>query len=181
MLTKIVFDKYGTFRAIGNDAFMFIPNLRPFIASVNVYGRSSKESILALKEIYDSTLPITHFPAGMVSRIYRWRVQDSVWHKSFISKAISSQRDIVPFYFYGRNSNLFYAVNLLRRLLFIDTNIELALLPHEMFNKKNKTIKVRIGKPISHKKFDSPLTHRQWAQYVRGLVYGLRNNETEDE
>jgi len=178
VLTKTVCDKYGTFRAIGNEAFMFIPNLRPYIASVNVYGSSSKESIMALNKIYDSELPITHFPAGKVSRLIHWKVRDTDWQKSFITKAISSQRDIVPFYFYGRNSNLFYAVNIIRRMLFIKTNLELSLLPHEFFNKKNKTIRVRIGKPVSYKKFDTSSTHQQWAQFMRGHVYSLRDNKT---
>jgi putative hemolysin len=174
VLTKIVGDKYGDFRAIGNDAFMFVPNLRPYIAMVNVYGRSSKENIAALQKIYDSNIPITHFPAGEVSRLYWGKVQDCKWQKSFITKAIASQRDIVPFYFYGRNSWLFHTVSLLRRMVFIKANIELMLLSREMFKKKNKTIKVRIGKPVSYQKFDNSLTHKDWAQFMRSLVYSLR-------
>jgi len=173
ILTKIVCEKYGTFRAIGNDAFMLVPNLRPYIAIVNVYGRSSKENITELQKIYDSDIPITHFPAGEVSRFYKGRVQDCKWQKSFIAKAISSQRDIVPFYFYGRNSWLFYTISLLRQLFFIKANIELILLPHSMFKKKNKTIKLRIGKPVSYKKFDNSRTHQEWAQFMRRHVYSL--------
>jgi putative hemolysin len=173
VLTKIVGEKYGDFRAIGNDAFMFVPNLRPYIAMVNVYGRSSKENIAALQKIYDSDMPITHFPAGEVSRLYGGKVQDCKWQKSFISKSISSKRDIVPFYFFGRNSWLFHTVSILRRMLFIKANLELILLSSEMFKKKNATIRVRIGKPISYQKFDNSLTHQQWAQFVRNHIYSL--------
>jgi putative hemolysin len=173
ILTKIVGEKYGDFRAIGNDAFMFVPNLRPYIAMVNVYGRSSKENIAALQKIYDSSMPITHFPAGEVSRLYWGKVQDCKWQKSFITKAIASQRDIVPFYFHGRNSWLFHTVSLLRRLFFIKANIELILLPREMFKKKNKTIKVCIGKPVSYQEFNNSLTHQEWAQYMRTHIYSL--------
>ena len=147
ILTHTVSQKYGTLKAIGNDAFMFVPQLRPLIAAVNVFGRSPKEYFKALDETYNSDIAITHFPAGLVSRRFHGKVQDSPWQKSFITKAISSKRDIVPFYFYGRNSNLFYAIFMVRSFLRIKANIELMLLPSELFNKKNATIRVKIGKP----------------------------------
>jgi putative hemolysin len=173
VLTYAVSEKYGTLKAIANDAFMFVPQLRPLIAAVNVYGRSSKEYVKALDETYQSTTPITHFPSGAVSRLKKWKVQDEAWQKSFINKAISSKRDIVPFYFYGRNSSLFYFVYLLRQLLGIKLNLELILLPREMFKKKNKTIKVRIGKPIPYQTFDKSLSNEAWAQKVRSTAYNL--------
>lgn len=173
LLTKTVIEKYGDFRAIGNEAFEYIPNLRPYIAVVNVYGTSSKSYVTQLEKVYQSDIAITHFPAGEVSRIYDGKIQDCAWQKSFISRAISCQRDIVPFYFHGKNSKLFYGINRMRKLFGINTNIELMLLPHEMFNKRNKTIRFTIGKPISWQKFDSTHTHVQWAQKVRGHVYSM--------
>lgn len=173
LLTKTVIEKYGDFRAIGNEAFEYIPNLRPYIAVVNVYGTSSKSYVTQLEKVYQSDIAITHFPAGEVSRIYDGKIQDCAWQKSFISRAISCQRDIVPFYFHGKNSKLFYGINRMRKLLGINTNIELMLLPHEMFNKRNKTIRFTIGKPISWQKFDSTHTHVQWAQKIREHVYSM--------
>jgi putative hemolysin len=173
VLTKTVLEKYGDLRAIGNDAFLLIPNLRPYIAMVNVYGRTSREAITELDKIYNSDMPITHFPAGVVSRRNNGIIKDGPWQKSFIPKAISCQRNIVPFYFHGRNSRLFYGVNMVRRALGIKLNIELMLLPREMFFKRNCTIKVTIGKPISWTKFDSSCTHVHWAQKVKEHVYNM--------
>jgi putative hemolysin len=116
---------------------------------------------------------ITHFPAEEVSRLYNVKIQDRAWQKSFITRSISCQRDIVPFYFHGRNSNLFYGINIVRRVLGIKTNIELALLPRELFLKRNKTIKLTIGKPISWQKFDPSLPHIKWAQKVKEHVYRM--------
>lgn len=172
-LTKTVIEKYGTFKAIGNDSFNLIPNLRPYIALVNVYGLSPKAYVAELEKVYRSDVAITHFPAGEVSRRYHGKIQDCAWQKSFISRAISCQRDIVPFYFHGRNSNLFYGINLVRRALGIKTNIELILLPREMFRKRNKTIRFKIGKPVSWQKFDASSSHVQWAQKVRAHVYNM--------
>ena len=178
VLTHTVSEKYGSLKAIANEAFMFLPQLHPLIAAVNVFGRSSKEYVKALDDAYNLGIPITHFPAGEVSRRYNGKVQDSAWQKSFIKKAISSKRDIVPFYFYGRNSRLFYMVYVIRQLFGIKINIELLLLPREMFRKRNKTIKVKIGKPIPYLIFDKSSSHWVWAQKVRSHVYELGNNKS---
>src|SRR4030042_1718300 len=60
VLTKIVADKYHKLKSIGNEAFMYVPQLKPLIAAVNVFGRNSKEYVTALENIYDSDVPITH-------------------------------------------------------------------------------------------------------------------------
>ena len=176
VLTKIVGDKYHDLKSIGNEAFMYVPHLRPFIAAVNVFGRNPKEYINALGKIYDSDVPITHFPSGEVSRFYGCKIQDCPWHKSFITKAVSYKRDIVPFYVYGRNSLFFYFISIVRRVLGIKSNIELILLPREMFRKKNKTIKIKIGQLISHQRFDESFSHWEWADKVRKYVYDLQGN-----
>lgn len=176
VLTKIVSDKYGALKSIGNEAFMYVPHLWPLIAAVNVFGRNSKEYVTALEKTYDSDIPITHFPAGEVSRLYRLKVQDCRWQKSFVTKAISCERNIVPFFIIGRNSGFFYFVSSVRRMLGIKANIELILLPSEMFRKKNKTIKVKIGKLILSEKFDKTFSHTDWAQEIRKYVYDLGYN-----
>lgn len=177
IITRLVHQKYGDLKAIGNDAFMFIPQLRPLIAAVNVFGRSPKEYLNELEKTFNSNVPITHFPAGEVSRLYNGRVQDSAWQKSFISRSISSKRHIVPIYFYGKNSKLFYAINRLRKILGIKMNLELILLPREMFKKRNKTIKIKIGKPISYTMFDNSFSHWEWAQKLRSGLYEMANKK----
>jgi hypothetical protein len=52
------------------------------------------------------------------------------------------------------------------------------LLPREMFLKRGKTIRIKIGKPISYQQFDPSLSHYQWAQKVRDFVYNLGKNKT---
>ena len=177
ILTYTVSQKYGSLKAIANDSFAFVPQLRPFVAAVNVFGRSSREYLNAINETYNSNEPITHFPAGIVSRLVKGKVRDLPWQKSFIAKAVTSQRDIVPFYFYGRNSRLFYAIFIFRRIFGIKTVIELMLLPREIFKKKHTTVKVTIGKPISYETFDKSRSNFEWAQKVRSHVYSLGNEK----
>lgn len=173
ILTHTVASKYGHLTAIANDAFMLIPHLKPFITEVNVYGKSSKDRIKTLNEMYASDLPITHFPAGEVSRVYQGVVQDAPWQKSFIKKAVEHKRDIVPLYFEGENSRLFYNIFKIRRALGIKLNLELMLLPREFFRKRNATIRLHIGKPIPYTRFTSQHNHEEWAQVVRAEVYAL--------
>lgn len=181
ILTRTVYTKYGGLKAIGNDAFRFIPQLTSLIAAVNVFDGSSREYIKALEETYEMDIPITHFPAGQVSRFFKGKVQDNVWHKSFIAKAVSCQRDVVPFHFYGRNSILFYSIFKIRNFFGIKANIELMLLPREMFLKRGKTIRLKIGKPIPYQKFDQSHTQTEWAQKVREHVHNLGQNKTDTQ
>jgi len=173
IITNTVGKKYGRLKAIGNDSFMHIPNLKPIISNVNVFGVNSREYILELEKVFSSDFPITHFPFGIVSRVYKGKIRDKFWNKSFIKKAISNKRNVVPIRFYGKNSNLFYAIYIFRQIFRIKTNIELVLLPRELFRKKGKTIKVKIAKPISYKEFDNKLSYYDWAQKVRSIVYDL--------
>lgn len=177
LLTKTVIEKYGTVKAIGNESFHFVQNLRPYIALVNPYGMSPRKYVAELEKVYQSDVAITHFPAGHVSRRYKGKVLDRDWQKSVISRAISCQRDIVPFYFHGGNSNLFYNIHLIRRMFGIKLNLELALLPREMLLKQNKTVKFTIGKPIPWQTFDSTHTHVQWAQKIREHVYKMAGKD----
>lgn len=175
ILTSTVANKYGDFKAIGNNVFMLIPHLKGNIAAVNVFGTNSREYVLELDRVFNSDIPITHFPAGLVSRIKKGKVEDRDWQKAFIKKAVANQRNVVPFYFYGRNSLLFYFIYIARKTFGISKTLELVLLPHELFNKRNKTIRVKIGKPISYNTFDMSRSHHDWAQFVKKQVYNLKN------
>ncbi|HCC85093.1 MAG TPA: glycerol acyltransferase, partial [Porphyromonadaceae bacterium] len=158
-----------------NNVFMLIPHLKGNIAAVNVFGTNSREYVLELERVFNSDIPITHFPAGLVSRIKKGKVEDSDWQKGFIKKAVANQRNVVPFYFFGRNSLLFYFIYITRKTFGISKTLELVLLPHELFNKRNKTIRVKIGKPISYSTFDMSNSHHDWVQFVKKQVYNLKN------
>lgn len=173
VLTFIVSGKYGELKAIANDAFMYVPQLHPFIVAVNVFEGSSKEYLMALDKTYKDDIAITHFPAGIVSRKQKGGIEDFAWQKSFITKAVTCERDVVPIFFHGYNSKLFYRINRIRKFLGITANIELMLLPSEMFKKRGEIIKVTIGKTIPFTTFDRSISHFEWAQKVRSIVYNL--------
>lgn len=59
----------------------------------------------------------------------------------------------------------------------IKVNLELVLLFHEIFSKKNKTIKVKIGSPISHQTFDETKARFEWVQFLQKQVYNLKSTK----
>jgi putative hemolysin len=111
----------------------------------------------------------------LVSRVKNGKIEDSDWQKSFITKSVERHRNVVPLFFHGRNSILFYTIAVGRKALGIKINLELVLFPRQIFIKKNKTIKVKIGSPISYQTFNSTKTHFEWAQFVKTQVYNLKN------
>ncbi len=178
-IVSVIGENFDSVKSIGNEAFLLVPNLRPIIAMVNVYGRSPKKIIEALGNLYASDSQICNFPSGEVSRVIKGNIIDGKWQKSFIGKSIEYKRDIVPIHIDSRNSSLFYNIYKIRKFFGIKANVELSLLSHEMFTKTNKTIPIIIGKPISYKTLDKRHSHNEWAQIIRKYVYSLKTGKEE--
>ena len=47
------------------------------------------------------------FPAGLCSRRQNGVIRDLEWKKTFVTKSVETQRDVVPLHFEGRNSDFF--------------------------------------------------------------------------
>jgi putative hemolysin len=130
---------------------------------------------MRIEEAYSSESQILYFPAGLCSRKKRGVIRDLEWHKSFITKAIQHKRDIVPAYFSGRNSDFFYNLSNLRKLLGIKGNFEMLYLPDEMFRQKDKEISLVFGKPIPYISFDKSKSAPEWAEWVKNESYKLKS------
>jgi len=163
----------GKIQCFVNDLLLAIPNLRSIFAPVNKHGAQSKEAAIKMEEIFRSDNQIFTFPAGLCSRKKRGAICDLEWKKSFIQKAIEHQRDVVPIYFEGRNSNFFYLLANIRKRLKIKMNIEMMYLPDELFKQKNKSFCISIGKLIPWQTFDKSKKPAEWAQWVKAEVYKL--------
>jgi putative hemolysin len=100
-------------------------------------------------------------------------IKDLAWKKTFISKSVETQRNVIPVHFEGRNSDFFYNLANLCKFLGIKFNIAMLYLADEMFKNRHKTFKVTIGKPIPWQTFDKSRSATEWADYVRELVYKL--------
>jgi len=165
--------KYPVVKFPVNDLLMNIKQLHPVFIPVNKHGAQTIDYAKQLDEAYNSQAQILYFPAGLCSRKQNGVIQDLDWKKSFISKAIKHQRDVVPVYFSGRNSNFFYNLAKIRAFLGIKANIEMLYLVDEMFKQKGKNISVKIGKPISYQTFDKSRTPQLWASWLKARVYEM--------
>ena len=155
---------------------MHLTPLHGIFIPVNKHGAQSSQNAQVLEQAYTSEGQILYFPAGLCSRKQKGRIEDLEWKKSFISKAVKHQRDIVPIYFSGKNSSFFYNLSRIRNFIGIKANIEMLYLVDEMFKQKGKSITVHIGKPIPYITFDKSKTPQEWAKWVKEQVYLMSPN-----
>jgi putative hemolysin len=156
-----------------NELFKYIPNLKPVILGVNVFGTNTKDTVEKFNQLFDSQSQIMIFPAGIVSRRNNGIISDLPWQKTFVTKAVQFNREIIPVHISGKNSNLFYIVDKLRKFLGIKLSIEIILLPREMHRQRSSTVTMTIGKPIAPQTFTKEKSHAEWAQDIKDTVYRL--------
>jgi putative hemolysin len=152
---------------------MNIPNIASFWVPINKTGKQARNFPQQVNAAFESDNNIIMFPAGICSRRNKGIIRDLEWKKTFITKSVQTQRDIVPIHFEGQNSDFFYRLANINKMLGLKFNIAMLYLSDEMFKNKNKTFKVTIGKPIPWQTFDKSRKPVEWAQYVKELVYKL--------
>jgi hypothetical protein len=158
-----------------NDILTNIENLNGIFLPVNKHGSQGREAAKMIEEAYSSDSQILYFPAGLCSRKKGGEIKDLVWHKSFITKAVTHKRDIVPAFFSGRNSDFFYNLSNFRNFLGIKANIEMLYLADEMFKQRNKEISLIFGNKISWETFDKSRSPSEWAGWVKLKCYELES------
>lgn len=169
---------YGeNFKFLVNDILMNLKNLAPLFLPINKHGSQARKSAKIIDETYKSDKQILIYPAGLVSRRIKGKIVDLTWQKSFVSKAITHKRDIIPVYIEGRNSNFFYNVASVRNFFRIKSNIEMFYLVNEVFKQKGKNIPIYFGKPISHEYLkSSKINHKFIAEKIKNHTYSLKKN-----
>jgi len=173
ILIHLLGSKYPDVKFPVNDLLMHVKQLQTVFIPVNKHGSQSSQNARLLEEAYSSGTQILYFPAGLCSRKQKGIIEDLEWKKNFITKAVKHNRDIVPVYFSGRNSNFFYNLAKLRAFIGLKANLEMLYLVDEMFRQKGKSITVKIGEPIPYAHFDNSRPPHEWAKWVKRKVYQL--------
>ena len=163
----------GKIKFLVNDLLMNIPQLASFWVPINKTGKQARNFPQQVNAAFESDNHIVMFPAGLCSRKTKGVIRDLDWKKTFITKSVQTQRDVVPIHFEGENSKFFYRLANINRMLGIKFNIAMLYLSDEMFKNKNKKFKVTIGKPIPWQTFDKSKSALEWAQEVKEMVYSL--------
>ena len=163
----------GRIKYLVNDLLMNLHGLAPLCIPINKTGSQSRDFPKMVEAGFRSDSHIIMFPAGICSRRQKGVIKELAWKKTFISKSVETQRNVIPVHFEGRNSDFFYNLANLCKFLGIKFNIAMLYLADEMFKNRHKTFKVTIGKPIPWQTFDKSRSATEWADYVRELVYKL--------
>ena len=111
------------------------------------------------------------FPAGEVStyNLKNRKVTDRLWQPGAIRFIRKMEVPVLPVYFEGSNSLMFHLLGIINPML------RTARLPSELFNKRDKTIRVRIGKPISVKEQLEFQDELEYGRFLRAKTYLLGN------
>lgn len=158
---------------IVNDFLMTIENLKGHFVGVNKVGKSAKDSLRKVDELFASDAATFIFPAGLVSRKINGKVRDLEWKKTFVSKSKKYKKPVIPVYIEGRLTNRFYRIAKWRKFFRIKLNIEMLYLVDELFKQKGTEMKIRIGQPIDYTTFDKSKKEYDWAQWVKAKVYEM--------
>ena len=161
------------FRYLVNDLLLNLPGLKPLCIGINKTGKQSRNFPAMVEAGFQSNHHILMFPAGLCSRRIEGKIHDLPWKKTFVSKSVEYQRDVVPIRFDGQNSDRFYRIANLCKALHLKFNVAMLFLVDEMYRNVHKTFRITIGKPIPWQTFDKSKSMVSWAKYVEDKVYEL--------
>lgn len=156
-----------------NDLLLNLKNLNNIFLAVNKHGSLAKDAVAAIEKAYASSCQMIMFPAGMVSRKKKGVISDPEWQKSFVAKAIQHERDIVPIFISGHNSNFFYNLANFRTGIGLKANLEMLYLPDETFKKKGRHFTIHVGTPIPWQSLDKSKKPIEWAAEIKKKVYSM--------
>lgn len=163
----------GRIKYLLRDELMFLPGLAPLSIPINKTGKQGRSFPAMVNAGFQSEDNIIMFPAGLCSRKQNGIIKDLDWQKAFIQKSVETHRDVVPIHFSGRNSDRFYNIANICKMLHLKFNVAMLFLVDEMYKNSGSTFTITIGKPIPWQTFDKSKKPMEWAQIVKEEVYKL--------
>lgn len=174
LLLRLICRIRPDFKLQGNFLVQHIEAIKDFILPVNPFEnyKSAHSSYKGIKGAYQhlkegGSLGI--FPAGEVSsyQFKEFKITDRQWQKSSIRFIKTAGVPVIPVYFHGFNSTLFYLLGQIHPLL------RTAKLPSEILNKSKQNIEIEIRKPIPAKTLTAFSTLTGLSHYLRAKTYSL--------
>lgn len=164
-------------KILTNFLLSYIPNLEDSFLPVNPFTdrpglKSSLAGLKMAKEHLNNGGVLGLFPAGEVSSKNNKQkvVKDIEWQKSIIKLIQNSGATVIPFFFSGQNSAMFHFLGKIHPLL------RTVRLPHELSNKKNKSLALRIGMPVPVSEIEEYSSTEKLGKYLRNRTYALEAN-----
>jgi putative hemolysin len=174
LLIYLVSSRRPDFKVVANFLLKKIEPIENYFIPVNPFeGSKGPGSVGGMREAMqylEKGHPIGIFPAGEVASLHpkgEQIISDRQWQLPSIKLIKKAHVPVVPIYFKGGNSVIFQLLGLIHPLL------RTATLAKEFLKKKNATIKVRIGRPISVNDQDRFIRMDNYARYLRAKTYSL--------
>ncbi|MBC7557383.1 MAG: lysophospholipid acyltransferase family protein [Chryseobacterium sp.] len=176
LMIKIITEIRPDFKIMGNFLLEKIQPMQPYVISVNPFEgrkeayRSATGMRGALEHLQNGGC-LGIFPAGEVSNTNNeyGEILDKKWETTALKLIKRAKVPVVPMYFHAKNSRIFY------RASKINANLQTLLLPAEMMNKREKPIRIRIGKAASVKILEEHDNIEEFGQFLRNKVYRLKS------
>ncbi|MBR4390731.1 MAG: lysophospholipid acyltransferase family protein [Bacteroidales bacterium] len=176
MLYSVIAKVRPDFKLMANFILSHIPNLKEAFFSVNPFTENPewkssvggiKGAILHLAE--GKGLGV--FPAGEVSRYHGHDFpEDLPWSTSIARIIKNAGVPVIPVFWEGRNSRLFYAVDKIHPMM------GTARLTRELANKHDTCFNLQVGKPILPSEVATYESPKELAAYLRSRSYALEAN-----
>lgn len=174
ILLKIITSRRPDIKGMANFLLQKIDPLKDYVLPVNPFEthKDVKSSFKGLKEGLNYLKEghvVAIFPAGEVSTYQSESniIIDREWHESALKFMKLAEVPVVPVYFHGTNSRWFHILGRIHPLL------RTAKLASELFNKRHKIIRVRIGKPVTVKEQAEFHDIARYGRYLRARTYSL--------
>jgi putative hemolysin len=174
LLVKLLAGTRPDIKVLANFVLNKIEPVAEYMLPVNPFERRKKaaSSISGIKmalEHLGAGKALGIFPAGEVSSYNEdnYGISDREWQYPALKMIKKARVPVVPVYFQGSNSRLFHLLGL------IHPSLRTVKLPSEIFNKKHKKIRIRIGNPISVKEQDAFSDISTYGRYLRARTYAL--------
>ncbi len=130
-------------RVVANDLLAEFPAFSETFLPYSIFSRRpQKERLAAIGEALDRGEAVVFFPAAEVARPSWHGIKERRWRNGAVRFARIHGAPILPVWVKARNSFWFYAVSL------FSTPASMLMLPHELFNKRGRTIGLKVGDPI---------------------------------
>lgn len=181
ILSNVVGHARSDFKILTNYILSLIPAMSDTFMPVNPFTTGSSKSFKGLK------MALTHvseggglglFPAGEVATYQHFdkktsrkfsAVEDIPWPENMIRLIRNAKVPVVPIYFEGTNSRMFHILGK------IHPRLRTARLVHELFNKRHRTVSMRIGKPVSVSEIAEFTDNKELGGYLRSRVYVMES------
>ena len=176
MLLSAIAKVRPDFKLMANFILAHIPNLKECFFAVNPFTdnpewKSSVGGIKGAIQHIASGYGLGVFPAGEVSRYHGHDYpEDLAWSTSIARIIKNAGVPVIPVFWDGRNSKLFYAVDKIHPML------GTARLTRELANKHNQCFNLQIGKPILPAEIATYEKPADLAAYLRSRSYALEAN-----